>query len=352
MGDITLKEILSQPDIWKFVINKSDQIETKVIKLKKNFPVDNFYFVGCGTSYYLSLTGAWILQKFFQKRASGLTASDVYFFPETFSNLKNPNSAAIFIISRSGTTTEGIWVVEALQQKKEFSTCAISCRAESDLVRKADHSFVIQDADEKSVVMTRSFTSMLLLIKYISGFYSGNKKFLQELTKLPTLGKALIDNYNDSIKKLVNHLEISQFVFLGQGPFYGLAAESMLKIKEMSLSISDAYQTLEYRHGPMSMAGSNVLLTFLLSEQCKSEEKKLLLEMKKLGAKILVICDNADKEIKKNSDFVVELKSGVSDYARLILYMPITQLLGYYQAKYKGLDPDNPKNLSQVVQIN
>ncbi|HRR51694.1 MAG TPA: SIS domain-containing protein, partial [Candidatus Cloacimonas sp.] len=126
----------------------------------------------------------------------------------------------------------------------------------------------------------------------------------------------------------------------------------ILLIKEMSLSISEAYQTLEYRHGPMSMVGSEVLIVFLMSERSIPEEKKLLLEMKKLGAHTFVICDRADKEIKENSDFIVELQSGVSEYARLILYMPITQLLGFYQARYKGLDPDNPKNLSQVVQIN
>ncbi len=73
--------------------------------------------------------------------------------------------------------------------------------------------------------------------------------------------------------------------------------------------------------------------------------------MKKLGAKTLVICEKANDKIYSISDFLVELKSGLSDYARLILYMPITQLLGYYTAKEKGLDPDNPKNLSQVVEI-
>ncbi|MFO7888901.1 MAG: SIS domain-containing protein [bacterium] len=350
MGTITYQEILSQPYTWKYVINESDRIERKVNAIRKDCAFDNFYFVGCGTSYFLSLTSAWILQKFFQKRASGLTASDVYFFPELFNNSEDPNSA-VFIISRSGTTTEGIWVAETLKQKEHFTTFAISCRPESELVKRADHSFVIQDADEKSVVMTRSFTSMLLLIKYISGFYSSNKQLIQELSRLPTLGEALIDNYNDLIKKFISSIKISRFIFLGQGPFYGLASESMLKIKEMSLSISEVYQTLEYRHGPMSMVGPDVLIIFLLSERSISEEKKLLLEMRNLGANILVICDKADKEIKENSDFVVELKSGVSEYVRLILYMPITQLLGFYQAKKKGLDPDNPKNLSQVVQI-
>ncbi len=32
--------------------------------------------------------------------------------------------------------------------------------------------------------------------------------------------------------------------------------------------------------------------------------------------------------------------------------MPIVQLLGYYTAVAKGLDPDKPKNLTQVVVLN
>jgi glucosamine--fructose-6-phosphate aminotransferase (isomerizing) len=101
----------------------------------------------------------------------------------------------------------------------------------------------------------------------------------------------------------------------------------------------------------MSLADNQMLLTFLISDKGFREEVHLLKEIKKLGAKILVICETANREIRHHADYLVELNSGISDFARLILYMPVTQLLGYTMAVKKSLDPDHPKNLNQVVQI-
>ena len=46
----------------------------------------------------------------------------------------------------------------------------------------------------------------------------------------------------------------SHFVFLGSGPLYGIAQEGALKLQEMSLSYTQAYHPMEYRHGPISLS--------------------------------------------------------------------------------------------------
>jgi len=119
----------------------------------------------------------------------------------------------------------------------------------------------------------------------------------------------------------------------------------------MSLSSSEAYHSLEFRHGPMSMADEDMLLTFFISDHGKKEEIALLKEMKRLGVKTLVICEKSDAAMDSAADYLVEMNSGISDFARLVLTMLVPQFLGYYCAKSKGLDPDNPKNLTQVVEI-
>ncbi|HKJ69987.1 MAG TPA: SIS domain-containing protein, partial [bacterium] len=135
------------------------------------------------------------------------------------------------------------------------------------------------------------------------------------------------------------------------GPFYGLANESMLKIKEMSLSTSEAYHSLEFRHGPKSMVDEDMLVTFFLSNSAFDTESKLVKEVKELGGRTLTVCEQATPAVKEYSDYLVELQSGLSDYARLILYMPVTQLLGYHAAVAKNLNPDQPTNLTQVVTL-
>jgi glucosamine--fructose-6-phosphate aminotransferase (isomerizing) len=153
------------------------------------------------------------------------------------------------------------------------------------------------------------------------------------------------------IEDIINSNIIESFVFLGHGPLFGIANESMLKVTEMSLSISNVYHSLEFRHGPMSRVNENTLITFFVNKQTIDHEKTLIKEMHDLGAKTLVICDKAVKEIRDVADFIVELDTGMEYFENLILYMPITQFMGYYQAVKKGLNPDEPQHLTQVVTL-
>jgi glucosamine--fructose-6-phosphate aminotransferase (isomerizing) len=199
--------------------------------------------------------------------------------------------------------------------------------------------------------MTRSFTSMLFLLQYTAAICSGNQGFESALEKVLEHGEQLMRRAMELAEDIIRTKSPTKFVFLGHGPCYGLACEGMLKMKEMSLSVSEAYHSLEFRHGPMSLVDEDMLLTMLISERARKEETKLLQEMKALGATTHVICDRADAEIRAASDYLIEIGSKLADEVRLILYMPPLQLLAYTNAVAKGLDPDNPKHLTQVVTL-
>ena len=144
-------------------------------------------------------------------------------------------------------------------------------------------------------------------------------------------------------------MSLQRFFFLGSGPNYGLACETMLKMKEMSLSYSEAYHFMEFRHGPKSMVDRSSLVVGLVSEEAREQEIAVLKEMQELGATILAL---ADYEFGlEEFDHIVAFKSGTSDWARGVLYLPLLQLLAYHRAMAKGLDPDHPAHLDAVVKL-
>jgi glucosamine--fructose-6-phosphate aminotransferase (isomerizing) len=307
-------------------------------------------FVGCGTSYYLALSAASVFNWVSGAMAKAVPASDILFYPDRVDQGDATEVLGV-VISRSGATTEALRAAYKIRAELRFTACAISCRAGSELVDACDFAVVAEAADEKSVVMTRSFTSMLLLIQRLAAVRVSNAGFRNELNSLGGLGASVMEKAGPLARRIVEHGGWSTFVYLGQGPYYGLACESMLKMKEMSLSVSESYHTLEYRHGPMSMVDSRMLITFFISDHGEKEETVLLKEMKKLGAKILAVCDKANDDVRAHADYLMELNSGLPDSARLVLCMPLVQLLALHWAVAKGLDPDQPKNLTQVVQI-
>jgi len=109
--------------------------------------------------------------------------------------------------------------------------------------------------------------------------------------------------------------------------------------------------TLEFRHGPKSIIQPGSLLIVLLSEQARSYELKVAEEMKGYGAKVLLITASKDADTAF-ADYIFETGgSMLSDEARCVLYLPFIQYFGYYTALKKGVNPDHPRNLMQIVTI-
>lgn len=50
-------------------------------------------------------------------------------------------------------------------------------------------------------------------------------------------------------------------------------------------------------------------------------------------------------------EYVVELESGLNEWERGALYLPFIHWMDYYRTLAKGLDPDQPTNLTAVVEL-
>jgi glutamine---fructose-6-phosphate transaminase (isomerizing) len=199
--------------------------------------------------------------------------------------------------------------------------------------------------------MTRSFSSMLLALQVSAARAAGDSNFVNSVRKMAGLAAPIFKSAPAEVRKFVEKHRFSDYVCLGQGPFFGLASEYALKLTEMSLSYSQAFHTLEFRHGPKSIVGPETLLVFLLSDSGYEAEREVLEEMKALGGTTLTVTNRTDARVRAASDLVVELSLDLPELARLAPTLLAGQLLGLYTGLHKGLDPDSPRNLSRVVTL-
>jgi glucosamine--fructose-6-phosphate aminotransferase (isomerizing) len=242
--------------------------------------------------------------------------------------------------------------VERFREVKGGAVLAVSCYPESDLVEMADFALLAPDAQEQSIAQTRSFSSMFVLAQALTGVLAEDDALIASLRKLPAALTALVERFGDSPRRLGADLDLERFYFLGGGPLYGLASEAMLKMKEMTLSYSEAYHPLEFRHGPMSMVNDRTLVVGLVPDRGQDEVVRVLRDMQGLGAQILAFVEDgrAGASLKRGSDVIV-LESDLSEIARLPLVLPPLQHLAYHRAVAKGFDPDHPHNLTAVVSL-
>jgi glucosamine--fructose-6-phosphate aminotransferase (isomerizing) len=124
----------------------------------------------------------------------------------------------------------------------------------------------------------------------------------------------------------------------------------MLKMKEMSLSYSEAFHVLDFRHGPMSMVNEKSIVVGLLSESALEQEVEVMKDMRKLGARVLMISEKSYPDLESIGDLIL-LNTGLPGWAHAQSYLPVLQLFAYYRSVSKGLDPDKPNNLEAVVRL-
>jgi len=200
--------------------------------------------------------------------------------------------------------------------------------------------------------MTRSFTSMLLGLQFIAASLAKDSAFITSLAKLPAAAGQALNQFHPRIQDFVSNREFSDYAYLGQGPFYGLACEAALKVTEMSVSYAQSFHTLEFRHGPKSIVSPETLIGVLLSESNFDMQVEVLQEVKSLGGTTLAITPRADSRVKEAADLLIVLDFDVPEFARLAPYVLPGQLVGLYTGLKKGFDPDSPRHLTRAVILN
>jgi len=217
-------EIASQPECWR---RAADLAGTRSAALPA--AGERIAVVGCGTSFYMAQAYAALREEAGQGESDAFAASEFPF---------GRSYDRVVALTRSGTTTEVLELLDRLRGTTR--TVALTADPDTPVMTSADDVVVLDFADEKSVVQTRFATTALTLLRAHLGLHTEAVVRDAETALAEPLPEGLVD--------------CTQFTFLGRGWTVGLANEAALKMKEASLSWTESYPAMEYRHGPISIA--------------------------------------------------------------------------------------------------
>jgi glucosamine--fructose-6-phosphate aminotransferase (isomerizing) len=335
----TLREIREQPAAVEAVLDELDRRRDELRDLPTSA---TFALVGCGSSYYLAHAGAALLNR--TDRAFASPGGEVLLSPEQF---PNQSVDVVVPVSRSGESTETVRATTELRETHGASSVVgITCGEASSIHDRSDVPVCSPLGSEESVVMTKSFSSMLVALEYLA-LLRRDDAATKSLATRPDDCEESVERAASLAEELGTQTGFEKFVFLGSGGLYGVAAEAMLKMEEMTLSWTKAYHPLEFRHGPRSIADENTLVTLFVPE-ADDLYADLVADIRSQGTTVAAIGPRAAID-GLDADHTLCLPD--RDTPSLALYAPFFQLLGYYAAVDRGLDPDDPQNLTQVVEL-
>lgn len=286
---------------------------------------DIFVFVGCGTSHYVAMS---LASAFNQngKRAIAVAGSEWALRHEAY--LPNVAGAMVVGISRSGESTE---VVQAVKTSHALGirTLAITCEKDSSMAKAADLVAFAPTHPDEGIVMSSSASLMLLMGLRMAGVKVEPAVVAGARAAVAAMGE----------KALAVTAGRNKFVVLGGGIYFGIASEGALKLQEMSISVSQPFYTMEYRHGPISLADEHLLAVMLYSEDQSEAEEKLVGEIRAKGAKVIGLGGPGD----------LSLPIATRGLQRSLEMMAAMQILGERVANSKNIDSTQPRHLSKVV---
>ncbi|CAL9272523.1 MULTISPECIES: SIS domain-containing protein [Streptomyces] len=283
-------ELTSQPECWTRAAAEAARHTPALPAAGERVAI-----VGCGTSYFMAQSAAALREEAGQGETDAFAASE---FP------RGRAYDRVVALTRSGTTTEVLELLAGL--KGRTRTVALTADPRTPVMSAADDVVVLDFADERSVVQTRFATTALTLLRAHLGLHTDAVVADARAALAAELPEGLVGS--------------TQFTFLGRGWTVGLANEAGLKMREASLSWTEAYPAMEYRHGPISISTAGTA-TWMFGEAPDG----LADQVRETGA----------RWVPGDLDPLAELVRA--------------QRLAVAVAAARGLDPDRPRHLTRSV---
>ncbi len=365
-GIFTASEILQQPELWNETFTLLTHHETALERFLQSvfeYPDLTIIICGAGTSAYIGT----ILQGSFQrqsgKRTVAVSTTDLVSHPSDYFLAENPTLLVSF--ARSGNSPESAASIDLANQLcRRIFHLVITCNPEGRLAAATASKdncyqlFMPAKANDKSLAMTGSFTSMLLAGILISRINT-ERITKNQVEQLSSYGLFILKNFSQALKKVAG-LDFQRTFFLGSGPFQGAARESQLKIQELTNGIiMGGYDTfLGFRHGPKVVINPSTLIVYLFSSNAyvAQYENDLVADINR-GEKgiyqIGITESNHDKSREGAIDMMIKLPCDENLYEDLFSVCSVlpAQILGFMKSLQLGLNPDSPSLSNTITRV-
>ena len=257
-------------------------------------------------------------------------------------------NTCIIAISQSGETADTMSAVR-FAKKKGARVIGITNVISSSLAREADECVSLNAGPEISVVATKTFMAQLAVLYKLAYEIGGKKDMIEKLKDVSHSIELALTKQGEIEKLAESLLQKQSFFYIGRGLFYPIALEGALKLKEITYLHAEGFAGGELKHGPLSLIEKGVpVIALAPNDETVHKMIGSIKECKARGAHVISISDS--QEVKKESDECV-MVDGVDASLFPFISICVLQLLAYYMAAKKELDPDKPRNLAKSVTV-
>ncbi|VLG55325.1 tagatose-6-phosphate ketose/aldose isomerase [Streptococcus pneumoniae] len=364
-AEITTCEIYQQPDVWReafeFYQAKREEIAAFLQEIADKHDYIKVILTGAGTSAYVGDTLLPYFKEVYDERKwnfNAIATTDIVANPATY--LKKDVATVLVSFARSGNSPESVATVDlAKSLVDELYQVTITCAADGKLALQAHgddrNLLLLQPAvsNDAGFAMTSSFTSMMLTALLVfdpTEFTVKSERF----EVVSSLARKVLDKAED-VKELVD-LDFNRVIYLGAGPFFGLAHEAQLKILELTAGqVATMYESpVGFRHGPKSLINDNtVVLVFgTTTDYTRKYDLDLVREVAgdQIARRVVLLSDQAFG-LENVKEVALGCGGVLNDIYRVFPYIVYAQLFALLTSLKVENKPDTPSPTGTVNRV-
>ena len=364
-AEITTREIYQQPQVWQTAFEnykaQADEIAAFLNNIDEKYDYIKVILTGAGTSAYVGETLLPYFRKIYDERKwnfNAIATTDVVANPLAYLHKEVPTILVSF--ARSGNSPESVAAVDLAKDiVEELYQITITCAAEGKLAQQAHgderNLLLLQPApsNDAGFAMTSSFTSMMLTALLVFDKADLAAK-AEKVSALMTLSQEVLDSA-EAIQKMV-FLDYNRVIYLGAGPFFGLAHEAQLKILELTAGqVATMYESpIGFRHGPKSLVNEETVVVVFSSTDTYTKLYDLDLVREVAGDEIarkVILLTDQKENLENVEQVILSSQYLVDDVYRVFPYIVYGQLFALLTALKVKNRPDTPSPTGTVNRV-
>jgi tagatose-6-phosphate ketose/aldose isomerase len=320
-------------------------------------PAARVILTGAGTSAYIGECLGPLLDRALPARVDAVPTTDIVSTPALYLDPGQPLLLVSF--GRSGNSPESLAAValaEALVE--DVRHLVVTCNPQGGLarvdVRQGMTLQLPEETHDASFAMTSSFSCMMYATL---AALSGSESLAPRIEPIADAVSRVLAQALPALRGLADQ-DYQRVVYLGSGPFRGLAREACLKLGELTNgAVATCFDSpLGFRHGPKTFIDARTLVLVFVSNDpyTRQYDHDLLDELRQDGCAARVIEITATPRERAAADtLAVPGLAGAADVDLLWPYLAIAQAYAFFASRALGLSPDNPNaqgTVNRVVQ--
>jgi len=351
----TRREILQQPETLRathaLLAAEREAIEDFLEPLLAR-PDLRIMLAGAGTSAFIGECLAAWLARVTARCVEAVATTDIVSAPDLYLRADAPTLLVSF--GRSGNSPESLAAIDLVDTRIPGARhLVITCNADGALARRrGEDAYVVvlpEATHDRGFAMTSSFSAMTLAALAIFSGIDAVAGRIEPIAR--AVSGALVDAEPRVATLAARGFE--RVVYLGSGPFKGLAREAALKLLELTdgALVTTFDTTLGFRHGPKTIVTPDTLVVVFVSNDplTRAYDLDLVEELRADGVAGSVLALSAQGAA--GDTMTVGGLEGAEDIDLLFPYIVPAQLFALHASLARGLTPDTPNAAGTVNRV-